>query len=420
MRLALIESYRDAQLYLEQFSKQGKPITDLSRFMRLMAALGDPHRGLKAIHITGTNGKGSVTEYCASALTACGFKTGRFTSPYIINMRERITIDGVYISEEDYARLMNEVAQAVEREGVRDHSQFELQTAVCFLYFKEQQVDMCCIEVGIGGTLDCTNVLEAPAVSVITSVGLDHTAILGDTVEQIAQSKAGIIKGGSAVAASMIPQEAMNVIRSRCGQTGAVLHIPDRERLIVHECGTGGSRFSYDGEEYTIRMCGEHQIENCITAITALKCLDLSWEKVREGLSNAVLPARLEWLCEDVLLDGGHNPQSRVVLEKFLKQDKRPKTALIGMVATKDHESALRILLPCFEKAVFVQDFTDNTVPAEKMAAVAAEIGIEAHIAHGDPSEYIAYARSISPEGGLLFIGGSLYFASQQRQLFLE
>ena len=149
-------TYEESLQYLAQFSKQGAPVKDLSRFAALMAALGNPERALRCIHIAGTNGKGSVAEYIAHALTACGFKTGRFTSPYIVDIRERITLDGEYIPKEHFARLAAVTARAAERCENKAFSQFEILTAVCFLYFKESGADYCVIEAGIGGTLDLT------------------------------------------------------------------------------------------------------------------------------------------------------------------------------------------------------------------------------------------------------------------------
>lgn len=425
--MALIDekffSYEGSIEYLSSFSRTGAPITNLSRFSALAAELSNPQKKLRCIHVVGTNGKGSVTEYLASALTACGYKTGRFTSPYILDIRERITIDGEFISQTDFARLVGIVAGAVERCENKAFSQFEILTAVCFLYFAENQVDFCCLEAGIGGTLDCTNIIEPPEAAVITSIGLDHTAILGNTAAEIARSKCGVIKGGRAVAAADIPTEAMAVIRRRCAETGAQLAVPNLSRLIVFEAGLSGSRFSYCGEEYRIRMCGEHQIGNCLTAIEALRELGLPQDKVKQGLARAVMPARLEQLGriggKDILLDGGHNPQAMEAARAVLEQDCRRKTALIGMIDTKDYSSALKILLPCFERVVFLDGFASNSVSAEQLCAVAQGMGVECLAAH-DASAALETALNYTGKTELLFIGGSLYMAADIRARLLK
>ena len=252
MRLALNCGCGEIEQFLGQYSHFGAPVKDLSRFEALCHKLGDPQDNLRYIHIVGTNGKGSVAEFCASSLAAAGFTAGKFTSPYVRSVCERIAIgypDGLYeISCADLARLLNKVADAAEQCGGLEFSQFEILNAVAFLFYAEKQVDWVVLEAGIGGTLDSTNVIKQPECAVFTSIGLDHTKILGGTVEEIARSKCGIIKGGNAVAALDLPESAMEVIRERCAQTGARLITPDRSELeILEKPGLRGSRFRYRG-----------------------------------------------------------------------------------------------------------------------------------------------------------------------------
>ncbi len=415
-----IHSYPESLKYLSSFSKQGASVTDLTRFSALAEKLGSPEKGLRCIHVAGTNGKGSVTEYIAAVLTECGYKTGRFSSPYIVDIRERIEIDGEFIGEEDFTRLAERVRQAEECCENRAFSQFEILTAICFLYFEERGTDYAVIETGIGGTLDSTNIIPCPEVAVITSIGLDHTAILGDTEEKIAHSKSGIIKGGVCIAAAGISEAALEVIEHRCAKMGARLVIPDTRKLSVRGSGLNGSSFCYKNREYRLKMCGSHQTLNALTAIEALNALNVGLpdERIAAGLYKAALPARLEYFPKhtpEVILDGGHNPQAMLAAKEMLTADPREKTAIIGMICTKDYKTALEIILPCFKAAVFYDGFADNAVNAEVLAGVGERAGINSYFAHD-----IRTALTIGSEDSeMLFIGGSLYMAAEFRKFLL-
>ena len=202
-------TYRQSIEYINSFTKSGAPVADLSRFKALAAALGNPQDKLRFVHVAGTNGKGSLCEYISCGLISAGLKTGKFTSPYIMRLEERFQLDNVQISAELLAQCCGQVAQAVEKTGRTDYSQFEILTAMAFLFYLEEKADVVVLETGIGGTLDCTNVIT-PLLSVITTVDVDHRQILGDTVEAVAAHKAGIIKQG-------VP-----VVLSPCQQTAAL------------------------------------------------------------------------------------------------------------------------------------------------------------------------------------------------------
>lgn len=417
--------YNESLAYLGGFSKQGAPITDLSRFSALCEQLCHPEMGLRCIHIVGTNGKGSVTEYIARSLTECKKKTVRFTSPYILDIRERITLDGEFIPKGTFARLCGIVRNAEQRCENRAFSQFEILTAICFLFAKESGADYCVLEAGIGGTLDCTNVIPSPVAAVFTSIGLDHTAILGSTEAEIAKSKSGIIKGGKVIAATGICAEAMDVIKQKCEETHSLLITPESEQLSVLQSGISGSRFLYKGEEYRISMCGAHQISNALTALETLFALPetLPIEKVKSALAGATMPARLERMdiadMPAIILDGGHNPQAMAAARELLLSDPRRKTALIGMIDTKDYETALSIILPCFERVVFYDGFAPNAVPSEKLCAIAARLGKEC-TGENHAEKAIEAAASAAADKGLLFIGGSLYMAAEIREILLN
>lgn len=422
MRLALNCSCTDIEEFLGQFSHFGTPIKDLSRFSALCRELGNPQDTLKFIHIVGTNGKGSTAEYCACAIATAGLSAGKFTSPYVRSVCERIAVvspqTSCEISCSDMARLLNTAADAAEKCGEAGFSQFEILNAAAFLYYAEKGVDYVVLEAGIGGTLDSTNVIRQPECAVITSIGLDHTKILGGTVEEIARSKCGIIKGGKAVAADGIPAGAMQVIRSRCECVGAELIIPDEEQVVfLEKPSLSGSRFMYKGQEYHLCMGGEYQISNALTAIEALTAVGFSSEIIARGLERAKIPARMELFPGNILLDGGHNPQAAdAVSRALISSGCVGGTAFIGMMNTKDYNAFLNVILPCFESVVFCDGFAEGDVPAEELRNSA---GIDAEIMH-TPQAAVEYARKIQKSTDrLIYFGGSFYFAAAIRQLMV-
>lgn len=418
MRLALNADCGQIEEFLGQYSHFGAPVTDLSRFAALCHALGDPQDRLKYIHIVGTNGKGSVAEFCAASLTAAGFIAGKFTSPYVRSVCERISIgypDGLFeISCADLSRLLNTAADAADRFPELEFSQFEILNAAAFLYYAEKRVDYVVLEAGIGGTLDSTNVIKQPECAVITSIGLDHTKILGGTVEEIARSKCGIIKGGKAVAAYGIPDGAMDVIRSRCSSVGAELIVPEMDSVeLLDKPGLSGSRFVYKGQEYRLHLGGAYQVGNALTAIEALTAVGIAPEHIAMGLGRARIPARMELFPGNILLDGGHNPQAAQAVRSALEGSGfTHRTAFIGMMNTKDYRAFLDVILPCFDKVFFCDGFSDGDVPAEELRQAA---GIAAEVLH-DPHAALKYARSLSADPQrLCYFGGSFYFAAAVR-----
>ncbi len=423
MRLALSCSDGEIGEFLAQYSHFGAPVKDLSRFASLCERLGDPQNELRYIHIAGTNGKGSVAEFCASALAECGCAVGKFTSPYVRSVRERIAFmqpgEASDISGADFARLSAVVADAAERCGELEFSQFEILNAVAFLYYRERRADYVVLEAGIGGTLDSTNIIPCPEAAVITSIGLDHTKILGDTAEKIARSKCGIIKGGNAVAAFGIPEGAMEVIRERCAEVGAELIQPDMSGAEIHgEPGLSGSSFRYKGQEYRLSMGGEYQIINALTAVEALRSIGIPQDRIAAGLERAKIPARMELFqafAGDILLDGGHNPQAAAAVRAALeKSGYQKKTGVIGMMNTKDHAAFLKVILPCFDRVIFCDGFSDGAVPAEELR----RSFHDAEIFH-DPAQALERVREIreTADGSLNYFGGSFYFAAEIRRL---
>lgn len=406
-------NYAEAVGFLNSFTKSGTPQTDLSRFRRLCERLGNPQERLRFLHVAGTNGKGSVCAYLDESLRAAGLRTGCFTSPFIRDLRERIRFDGEMIGESDFAACMARVKEAADSP---DPSQFELLTAAAFLFYDRVRADAVVLETGIGGLYDCT-ALVTPAVSVITRIDLDHCAILGNTVSEIAVHKAGIIKPGvPAVSAPDQYADALEVLKDRARECGAPFTEADGSQLVIRENTLRGTRFSYRGKSFSTKMGGAHQPENAAAAIEALRLLKIPGSAVEYGLKTAALPARMQVYSEAPLtiVDGGHNESGAAAAAALLKAERLRPVMVLGMLTTKEWEKALPHLLEQCAVAVFTDGFAPNAVPAERLARFAESRGVRAAEAE-TVGEAIRRARELLSEakGGGILIGGSLYLAGQ-------
>jgi dihydrofolate synthase/folylpolyglutamate synthase len=336
-------NYRQAEDYLLSFTDYEKipgiaytaANYDLRRMEKLLQPLGNPHLGTKTVHIAGTKGKGSTAAMIAKVLTTAGYKTGLFTSPHLHTLRERIRINGTMISQADFAALVTKLKPIVEKVNKEaaygELTTFEILTAVVFAYFKNSKVDFQVLEVGLGGRLDATNVAKAD-VCVITSISLDHTEILGDTVDKIAAEKAGIIKPGCIVVSAPQFSEAAEIIKRVCRQKGARL-IQVGEDITWQKTGgdlnlqtlaVKGKTGNYD---LTIPLLGDHQLENAATALAALEALvylgaKISTKDIVQGFSQVNWPGRLQILSREpmVVVDGAHNDYSMGKLVEAIKK----------------------------------------------------------------------------------------------------
>ena len=350
----------------------------LDRMRELMRRLGDPQDKLRYIHVAGTNGKGSVCAVLSSVLVAAGYKTGLFISPYITDFRERIQINNQPISKETLTKAVEETFPILEQlrtEGTII-TEFEYVNALQFYIHAQEGCDIVVLETGMGGMLDCTNIIKPPLGAVITTIGLDHTAVLGDTIEKIAAQKCGIIKNGSAAFTSRQAGEAMAVIEQTAARMNVPLQKSSELSANIEEMSLWGSRFEVEGIECELKLAGEHQIENALTALSALfyfrnkKLLSISEDAIVEGLASAKNPARLELLCEEppVLLDGAHNPNGIAALKKALDEflTDVPVTCVMGMLADKDVDSSVALLDGMFEPADFYHpDYSRKPLDAD-------------------------------------------------------
>ncbi len=389
----------------------------------LLARLGNPERQLKMVHVAGTNGKGSTCSMLERMLRGCGMKTGLYTSPYLMRFQERMRVNGVPIDDESLVRIASRVREATEKlllEGVKPTT-FELGTAVALIYFAEQQADMAVIEVGLGGRLDATNVIS-PEVCLIAPIGMDHTKYLGETLTEIAGEKAGIIKEGVPVAVAPQQDDAvMQVFRRKAAEKHAPLLEVCREAIEVTDADAKGAKFSFRGQKAQIALAGQHQVENACLALSGIELLrargfDLPQEKCLDALKQAVWPGRLEWLEENLLIDGAHNPHGAKALYAYVKTHlaDRRVVPVIGMMRDKDVESCVRLYADLAKDAVATQVDYPRAMPAEELKGMLAAHGMNA-VAEGTIPTAIERARAIAGEDGIVLVCGSLYVVGEVR-----
>ena len=390
---------------LGQFSHKAS----LERITAVCEKLYNPQNDFKAIHIAGTNGKGSTCAFVSSALMAAGYKVGTFVSPYIVDFCERIQINGEYISHDDLCRLSQKVIDTNIC-----LTEFEFITAVGFLYFSENKIDVAVLETGLGGNFDATNVIPKPLVSVITKIGLDHTAVLGETIEQIAEEKCGIVKDSKVITTFNQPTEAVGIIKKH--STNVI--VPDVNELKKVKTSLLKNEFTYNGTRYQTLLGGEYQIENALVAIETLKnCgLKINDESITAGLKNAFIPARLELMSQNpiIVIDGAHNPDGADVLCKAIKEHDGV-TAVIGVMRDKNYEEVLSKTLPLCKNVVCVTPKVPRALNAQELLLIAKKYCKNAFAAD-TLSDALTLAIEKS-DGKPIFIFGSLYLASQIRPL---
>lgn len=396
--------YSEALAYIHSLGNFSKP-AGLDRIKLLLKRLGDPQNSFKAIHIAGTNGKGSVAAMLSTVFKKAGFKTGLFISPYIINFRERIQINGEFISEKE----LTEICRVVKNKGI-EVTEFEFITAVAFLYFKIKKCDIVIAETGLGGRLDATNTLENVAATVITKIGLDHTAVLGDSIEKITAEKCGIIKSAPVITSPFQRKNVHKIMRKYTDK----LIIPDASQLKNLNCENS---FLYKGEEYRLSLAGAHQTENALCVIEAIKNsgYDIPHHIIYKGLSETFFPARLEIISYNplIILDGAHNPDGAQTLADYL-DGKNISTAIIGAMKDKDYREVLGKVLPKVKTAVAVRVEGMPRSLDEKTLCMAASQYCSCVTAERY-DEALEKAEELSAGGGIV-IFGSLYLASGIRE----
>lgn len=353
-----INSYASARRYLDRAARFGSRY-GLEVEQELLRRLGNPQDKLRIVHVAGTNGKGSVCAYLASILNASGFRTGRYISPVLFGYRERIQIDGLWISREqvqEHTKKIADAVQAMKEEGWEAPTVFEMETAMAYLEFWEKQCDIAVIETGLGGRLDATNVIRWPELGILTSIGMDHRELLGDTLEAIANEKCGIIKPGMKVLSAAQRPEAEEAIRRACQRLGNPVRFLEPGRMEELRYTLQGTYWEYQDQNgvrvsFHTKLLGAYQPENAMVAVAAARWLgalgsEISWDAVRRGVEQAVWPGRFGVVCTEplVLVDGAHNEDGAKQLRRSeeIYFGGRPVTRVIGVFADKDYDAVLR------------------------------------------------------------------------------
>ena len=413
--------YKEALEYINKAEWFGSR-PGLERITELLEKLGNPQNGMKFIHIAGTNGKGSCAAMTASVLKAAGYKTGLFTSPYLYRFNERMQINGKQIDDDVLAADVSLVKIAAD--AMADHpTEFELMTAAAMVWFKEQNCDIVVLEVGLGGRLDATNVIEAPEACVIMNIGLDHTAVLGDTVEQIAEEKAGIIKPGADCVLYQQSQSVTEIVRERCDEVGARLHVADFSELHSEFDSLFGQSFTYRGEVYALPLLGANQLRNAAVVLELVEVLRrrgwaLDQSDVEHGLYAVSWPGRFELVNDEpcFIVDGGHNPQcAQTVADNLARYfPSRRITLLVGVLADKDYPDLIAQLDPYAAAYIAATPLSPRALPAAELGAYLQRFGKPVTVCP-DPAQAAARALAQAGEDDVICAVGSLYMAGAIR-----
>ena len=392
-------------------------IPGLGRTQKLLSLMGDPHKKLKFVHIAGTNGKGSTAAMTASILRKAGYRTGLYTSPYIYRFHERMQVDGMEISDKDLAEItawVKPLAQSMEESP----TEFELVSCIAFEYFMRQKCDIVVLEVGMGGALDSTNVIDAPEVAVITNIGLDHTDVLGKTVEEIARTKAGIFKdGGHAVVYRSTPSVEA-VFEEVCAARNVSLRKADFDGIRLISRGLEGQVFDC-GERKALELplLGDHQLHNAAVVLSIADTLmekgwNITEEHIREGIKCVSWPGRFDVMRKDPLfiIDGGHNPQCIEALvkniEDYLKD--RKVIVLTGVLADKDYADMYRPVMPLVQEFVCITPPNPRKLEAALLAQYLQDAGATA-TACDSIDAGVRTAMEKAGKDGVVLCFGSLY-----------
>jgi dihydrofolate synthase/folylpolyglutamate synthase len=382
----------------------------LERIRAVLGALGNPERAYRVVHVAGTNGKGSTCAMIEAGLRAAGIRTGLFTSPHLIEPTERIQIDGIPVSEADFERAFNVVHDVAERLDLDCHpTYFETVTAMAFWLFSEKRVETAVIEVGLGGRLDSTNVVQ-PVLTVITPIDFDHEAYLGHTIEAIAGEKAGILKPGiPAVFAKQRPEAAQVLAAQAAKLRVQITNADDFEIRDLH-VDARGSRFS----GIVCPLAGEHQMDNAVTAALALRALGVS----PDGIKDARWPGRLEHVSPnpDIILDGAHNPAGARALARYLERFYRGRKIWLvyGAMRDKAIDEVAGILFPIAAELVLTAPDTSRALRPEALSEFAGRGHLEPTV-----EAAINYARTSAADEDVIVITGSLFVVGEARRLFL-
>ena len=417
--------------YIYKERNHTKENVDNERMKKFLSKLNNPQDNLKFIHIAGTNGKGSTTTMMASVLKNSGYKVGKFISPYIICFNERIQINDEFISNEQlekYIKQVDPIITEMEKENNAPIG-FEIITAIAFMYYYDNNCDIVCLEVGMGGRLDPTNVITTTLVSIITVIDFDHTKFLGNTLKEIAEEKCGIIKKDKiTVTYPLQDKEVLNTIRAYCAKNNNKLYITNLKLLETLKSNHNINYFSYKGTFYKLNLIGEFQIYNALMVIVASNVLinlgyKISFSAINTGIFDAKFPARLEKFEDypNLFVDGSHNPAGARSLKGFLREYKGKKNyAILAFTKDKDYDSFIQEIGSSFEELIFVKFKNEykKSEDTENLLKCAEKYGF---CAKAFETIKEAYDYALSKENvDLILVTGSLYLASNFRDMLTK
>lgn len=424
--------YLQSREYLNGLSAKGS-VLGLSRMSALLELLGNPQNELKFIHISGTNGKGSVLAYLSTILTVAGYRTGRYISPTLFSYRERIQVDEKVIEKDSLAVHVTAIAEAIEKmqaKGEDTPTLFEAETAMAFLYFKEKQCDIAVLETGLGGTQDATNVINTPVLEIITSISMDHTTILGDTLEKIAAEKAGIIKPDTIVVSAAQQPEAEKVITKTCRERNCTCQIVSLSDISDICCGYERQSFSYRSwNNAVISLAGSYQIQNAALALEAVSALrkigfSLSDRQVYDGLLNTRWRGRFTVIQKNpvVIMDGAHNPAAAKELQRSLKlyfQDKK-LYYIFGIFQDKDYQKVIELTAPLAEHIITIETRDNPRAMAAKALAEAVAAVNPSVEAADSIQQAVSKTMTLAEQEDAVIIFGSLSFLGEAEKAVMD
>ncbi len=406
-------NYNEALSYIHQIPKFRRPLGN-ENLSKLLKAMGNPQDGLKFIHVAGTNGKGSTSAMIAEILKQSGYKTGLFTSPFIEVFNERMRIDGINISNSDLSVYTERVKNAMEQNNALV-SEFAFVTAAAFLYFYEKQCDFVVLEVGMGGKLDATNVISESLVSVICKIGFDHTQYLGNTLEEIALEKCGIIRRGGTVV-SYTNGSLNSLIKDYAEKI-------DAELIFAENAEGEKNGFIYKEKKYPLSLKGAYQPQNAAVALEVIdvlrkKGVNITDNDVLEGLKTVRWEARFEFVADNVIIDGGHNIDGIKALKKSLLDLNREIVLVTAMMADKDFEACIREIAPIAKTIVATEVDMPRCLDADIIGDIVRGMNKDV-IVNTDIDAALKIAVNAA-KGGVVCVCGSLFLAGEARKKFLK
>ena len=419
-----MQNIKETLEYIHNVKWQGvKPGLDRTR--ELLAALGNPEKSLKFVHVAGTNGKGSTSAYIASILQQAGYTVGLYTSPYILRFNERMQVNGISITDDELIRMTNEIRPFADA-MLESPTEFELTTALAMKHFLYKKCDIVVLEVGMGGELDSTNVIETPEVAVIATIGFDHVKELGPDITDIAMAKAGIIKGGDVVIYGGLP-EVEDVFETVCNEKGAMLRRTDFSRISQEHVSLDGVEFELKPYgKISIPLVGAYQPRNAVLAITAIERLidkgyGISHADIINGLNAVRWPGRFEILGRNpvFILDGAHNPEAMEVTAESLHRHFGDKKIdfIIGVMADKDVASMIKIIAPLARAFYAVRPDYPRAMDAKTLAEKLSEFN-DSVTYFSDLRVGVKQAIDNAGKEGIVCAIGSLYFSGDIRSAY--